>query len=145
MGGGDGLHRGGAVGAHQGVTHLFYDGGCGLCCGAVRFVAKHDRSGLLRFAPLNGETFEHLVPVEARAGLPDSLVVTTPEGALLTQSEAVIHLLLRMGPACRWVGTGLGWIPQALRNPIYRLIARWRPRKRACVFGLALRDNRFDP
>lgn len=126
------------------MTHLFYDGNCGLCGGAVRVVARHDRSGQIRFAPLGGETFERLVPAEVRAGLPDSLVVFTPEGDLLTQSGAVIHLLLRMGPAWRLMGTVLAWIPESLRDAAYRMIARLRSRKRTCALDASIKDDRFD-
>lgn len=127
------------------MTRLFYDGDCGLCGSAVRFAARHDRSGQIRFAPLGGETFERLVPAEARAGLPDSLLVLTPEGALLTQTGAVIHLLRRMGPAWRWMGTMLAWIPEPLGDLVYRMIARLRPKKRACALDASIKDGRFDP
>jgi predicted DCC family thiol-disulfide oxidoreductase YuxK len=127
------------------VTRLYYDGGCGLCRGAVRFAARRDRSEQLRFAPLSGETFERLVPAESRTGLPGSLVVITPDGGLLTQSGAVIHLLRRMGPAWRWAGTVLAWIPEPLRDLVYRLIARLRPRKQTCASEVSIQDDRFDP
>ena len=145
MGCGNGLHRGGAMGADQRVTRLFYDGDCGLCRGAVRFAARHDRSRQIRFAPLGGETFARVVSAEARVGLPDSLVVVTPGGDLLTQTGAVIHLLCRMGPAWRWMGTVLAWIPESLGDLAYRLIARLRPRKRACALDVSIKDDRFDP
>jgi predicted DCC family thiol-disulfide oxidoreductase YuxK len=127
------------------VTYLFYDGGCGLCCGSVRFAAARDRSGRIRFAPLNGETFRRLVPAEARTTLPDSLVALTPEGDLLTESGAIIHLLRRMGPAWRLAGAVLAWIPAPIRDGAYRLIARRRPRKQGCAWAVPLQDGRFDP
>ncbi len=127
------------------MTRLFYDGDCGLCRGAVRFAARHDQSGQIRFAPLGGETFERLVSAEARVGLPDSLVVVTPEGDLLTQTRAVIHLLGRMGPMWRWMGPVLAWIPESLGDSVYRMIARLRPRKRACALDASIEDDRFDP
>ena len=41
-----------------GTDILFYDGSCGLCHRAVRFILAEDRSGTaFRFAPLGGETF----------------------------------------------------------------------------------------
>lgn len=145
MGRGDGLHRGGTVGFDQGVTRLFYDGGCGMCRGAVRFAARHDTSGRIRFAPLGGATFVRLIPESSRAMLPDSLVVLTPHGDLLIRSGAVIHLLQRMGPAWRWVGAVLAWLPEPLRDAVYRLVARLRPRPRACPLGAPIKDDRFDP
>jgi predicted DCC family thiol-disulfide oxidoreductase YuxK len=133
------------MGADQGVTRLFYDGDCGFCRGAVSFAARHDRSGQIRFAPLNGETFERLVPAESRMDLPDSLVVLTPKGDLLAQSGAVIHLLRRMGPAWRMMGTVLAWIPEDLRDAAYRMIARLRPRRRACALEASIQEDRLDP
>ena len=69
---------------------LFYDGGCGLCHRAVRFVLWADPEGrAFRFAPLGGDTFQALVSAGERERLPDSLVVrTTEDGRLLTRSTA---------------------------------------------------------
>ena len=55
---------------------LFYDGHCGLCHSAVKFVLKHDRRALFRFAPLQGELAkQHLPP-----SLPGTMVVGTGDG-----------------------------------------------------------------
>ena len=81
---------------------LFYDGHCALCQHSVKFVLKHDRSGkLFRFAPLQGPTFEARVAAEKRAGLPDSVVVLTNEGAVLVRSDAFLHVLRRLGGGWR--------------------------------------------
>ncbi len=145
MGGRVRVHRGGPVGADQGLTRLFYDGECGLCCGAVRLVARHDRSGEIRFAPLGGATFLRLIPASTRAGLPDSLVVLVPDGRLLLRTEALIHLLARMGGAWRLAGRGLAWFPEPLRELAYRLVARLRPSAKACAWRATAGDERFEP
>jgi predicted DCC family thiol-disulfide oxidoreductase YuxK len=63
----------------------------------VKFVVKHDRAGAaFRFAPLRGETFQATVPVDQRAGLPDSMVVQTQDGSLLVRSDALVHILRRL-------------------------------------------------
>lgn len=139
------LHRGGAVGADQGLTRLFYDGGCGLCQGAVRFAARHDSSGVIRFAPLGGETFRRLVPDGVSAHLPDSLVVLTPSGQLLLASDAVIHLLGRMGPGWGWLGAVLARVPAGWRDAAYHGVARRRRRGEACPWAPPAGLDRFDP
>lgn len=156
MGGGGGLHRGGPVGADQGLspsqspgqnpgpTRVFYDGGCGLCQGAVRFAARRDILGRLRFAPLDGPTFRRTVPAEARRDLPDSLVVFTAEGAVLSRSEAILHLLGRLGSPWPAVAGALAWVPDPLRDGIYRLVARLRRRREACAL-VTPGDDRFEP
>jgi predicted DCC family thiol-disulfide oxidoreductase YuxK len=111
---------------------LFYDGHCALCHGAVKFVIKYDRSGsAFRFAPLEGPTFEERIPANRRAGLSNSMVVFTQDGAILTRSDAAIHILRRLGGGWKMLGAILSIVPRALRNGVYNFIARIRYR----VFG----------
>ena len=108
---------------------VFYDGACGLCHHTVRFAIARDRDGSrFRFAALGGEAFRRLVPEPARAGLPDSIVVLTPDGRLLTRSAAVIHILERIGGSWRLPGGLLGLIPRTIRDLGYNGIARIRYR-----------------
>jgi predicted DCC family thiol-disulfide oxidoreductase YuxK len=106
---------------------LFYDGHCGLCHGAVKFVVKRDRGGhVFRFAPLQGPTFEARVPAEQRAGLPDSIIVLTNERTLLARSDAVLHILRRLGGGWKALAEVLAVIPRAVRDAAYNSIARVR-------------------
>lgn len=106
---------------------LFYDGTCGLCHRAVKFVLRHDREGdLFRFAPLQGSTFEAMIPPEKRTGLPDSIVVLTEAGALLVRSDAVIHILRQLGGGWKTAGSFLAAFPRAIRDAAYDFIARIR-------------------
>ena len=106
---------------------LFYDGGCGLCHRAVRFVLRADREGrAFRFAPLGGRTFDELVLPAVRAGLPDSIVLRTAEGALLTRSAAALHVLRRLGGGWRWAAGLLSAVPRGVRDAGYDFVARIR-------------------
>ena len=133
------------------TDELFYDGHCGLCHRTVRFVLAEDLgNNAFRFAPLQGETFQTQVPVEQRAGLPDSIVIRTTDGVLLARSDAIVRILRRLGGVWRILGAILAAIPRGLRDAVYDFIARIRYR----VFGKrddlcpivppALRE-RFDP
>jgi predicted DCC family thiol-disulfide oxidoreductase YuxK len=67
---------------------LFYDGHCGLCHYAVKFIVQQDRSGMAsNLPPLRGATFQASIPVPQRTRLPDSMVVLTYNGSLLTRSD----------------------------------------------------------
>ncbi|MGA8011397.1 MAG: DCC1-like thiol-disulfide oxidoreductase family protein [Candidatus Acidiferrales bacterium] len=111
---------------------IFYDGHCALCHGAVKFVLEHDRSGsAFRFAPLQGATFQSRVPPGQRAGLPDSVIVLTEDGALLLRSNAFLHILRRLGGGWKAFGSVLNVIPRPLRDVVYDFVARVRYR----VFG----------
>jgi len=93
---------------------------------------KHDRTGTaFRFAPLQGETFRARVPVGRRAGLPDSVVVETRDGRLLTRSRAAVHILRQLGGGWRILAALLGAVPRPLGDTVYDFIARVRYR----VFG----------
>ena len=84
-----------------------------------------------RFAPLDSEAFRRAAPEAVRASLPDSLVVETAEGRLLTRSAAVIHILSRLGAPWSWLGAVARVLPRRLLDALYDLVARVRYR----VFG----------
>lgn len=111
------------------VETLFYDGSCGLCHRAVRFVLSEDRGGAaIRFAPLQGDTFLASTTEAERVAIPDSLVLRTSEGTLLTRSDAVLHLMKRLGGVWRVLAVVGEVIPRGLRDATYDGIAAVRHR-----------------
>jgi predicted DCC family thiol-disulfide oxidoreductase YuxK len=109
------------------VERLYYDGHCGLCHNFIRFLLSEDPLGTkFRFSPLDSESFRSHVPESLRAGLPDSVVILTREQEILTTSEAVLHVLHRLGGYWRilaWLGTP---IPKSVRDSLYTFIASIR-------------------
>jgi predicted DCC family thiol-disulfide oxidoreductase YuxK len=113
--------------AGAGHSLVFYDGACGLCHRAVRFALARDTDGSrFRFAPLDSEAFRQRVP--DAAGLPDSLVVRTPEGSVLARSAGVIHILERAGGVWWLLARALRALPSRLRDAIYDNVAAVRYR-----------------
>ena len=130
---------------------LFYDGHCGLCHRSVQFLLRRDPAGrAFRFAPLQGSTFQAAVPSEARAALPDSMVLHTLDGRLLLKSDAWLHILRRLGGAWRVLAAICSVVPRPIRDWYYDLVAATRRRifgrpKELCpVVPPELRE-RFDP
>jgi predicted DCC family thiol-disulfide oxidoreductase YuxK len=108
---------------------VFYDGACGLCHRTVRFAIARDRDGRrFRFAALGSEAFRRLVPETRRRGLPDSIVVLTPDGTLLSRSTAIVHILDRIGGSWRLQGKLLALVPRGIRDLGYDGVARVRHR-----------------
>jgi predicted DCC family thiol-disulfide oxidoreductase YuxK len=108
---------------------VFYDGRCGLCHRAVRFVLAEDRGGgAVRFAPLDGGTFRARVPEARRASLPDSLVVATGGSSLLVRSSAVRHIMERLGGVWRVLAVLAGLLPGRLLDLVYDGVAAVRKR-----------------
>lgn len=107
---------------------LFYDGDCGVCHLWVRFLLWADPDGKVRFAPLGGDSFLRRIPAAEREVLPDSLVVVTPDGRVLTRSAAVLALLDDMGGPWRLAGRLARVVPRPLADGVYDGIARIRKR-----------------
>jgi predicted DCC family thiol-disulfide oxidoreductase YuxK len=111
------------------VETLLYDGDCGLCHRAVRFLLAEDPDGsAFRFAPLGGETFRTRVAPELRARLPDSLVVLAADGGVLTRSAALRHLMGRLGGFWRVGAEALRLVPERVQDAVYDGVARLRHR-----------------
>ncbi len=130
---------------------MFFDGECGLCHRAVRFVLAEDRSGeFVRFSPLQGATLAEVLDQQQRAGLPDSVIVLTHDGRLLTRSDAILRLGRRLGGLWRVAATLAALIPRAVRDGAYDGVARIRKRlfaapKALCPLAPASLMQRFDP
>lgn len=115
---------------------LFFDGHCNLCNGAVQWFLKRDKKEVLRFASLQSDLAQQLLPP---AGVDpnklDSLAFYT-DGKAYTHSEGA----LRAGKLLEsWYApvAGLGLMfPGFLRNGVYNFIARhryrWFGRSEAC-------------
>lgn len=110
---------------------LLYDGTCGLCNWCVRRLLATDPAGRLHYAPLQGgpaqaylrarglptEDFDSLVFVRDWAHPGDHAPLLRTDGALAAAAE--------VGGIWRLV-TWLRVLPGWLRDPAYKLVARFR-------------------
>lgn len=131
---------------------VFYDGTCGLCHAAVRFILRHEGPASTRpqFAPLFGETYDRLVKPIVATPVPDSVHVLTPDGRLLNRSRAVIHLCRGLGGGWATLACVASWCPTALLDVVYRVVAASRrrfmkPPNAACPMVAAHLRERFHP
>lgn len=126
---------------------LFYDSTCGLCARAVRWLVRHDRRGVLRFAPLGGETFAAL---HADPGIdPASTLVLADADGLHVRSRGVLRALRALGGPWRLVAGVLGSVPAPVLDGAYRFVARrrrrWFGRADACAATERGANDRFLP
>ena len=133
------------------VERIYYDGDCGVCHWAVKFVARHDGTPpSFHFAPLFGETFRESFPDIAESDLPDSMIVETGGQELLMRSDGIVHILSRLGGVWRPLSWLLRLVPRFLRNPGYDLFARVRhhfvkPPEGTCPILPPELRGRFEP
>lgn len=112
---------------------LYYDGNCAMCHGFVRFLLAEERTGTLRYAPLQGEHFRTRVPATIRNTLPDSLILSTGDGTLYLRSEAVVKVMHRLGGLWTALALLLRAVPRPLRDVAYDMVGAVRYR----IFGRA--------
>jgi predicted DCC family thiol-disulfide oxidoreductase YuxK len=117
-------------GSRPGTTdRVFYDGSCGLCHRAVRFFLAEDRAGsAFRYAPLDSDAARQALGANALRSLPDSIVIATATGEVLTRSAAILHAGERLGGLWRLLAGLARCVPRALRDRVYDWIARNRRR-----------------
>lgn len=106
---------------------IVFDGLCVFCSAHARFVLRHDRAEHFRLAAMQGEEGRALY---RRFGIdpadPDTLIVVTGDRAL-RDSDAVLAIWRALGFPWRLLALG-GLVPRAIRDPLYRLVARNRYR-----------------
>lgn len=109
---------------------VVFDAQCLLCNGWVRFLLRHDRAQRFRFASIQGATGQRLL---AAAGLQaDGLqtLLLVDGGRTWQHTSAIFRVLHALGMP--WRLAWIGWlVPAAVRDPLYRWLARNRYR----VFG----------
>lgn len=111
---------------------VLFDGYCGLCDGAVRWLLRHDRRGALLYGPLDGRAAG-----QVRARHPDlpsadeTIVLVEAPGTgherIRLRSDAALAILQHLGGAWRCAAV-LRIVPRPLRDAVYRAVARRRTR-----------------
>lgn len=113
---------------------LFFDGTCAMCNGLVNFVLRHDKKGLFKFAPLQGQTATKYLSRDLRSDL--NTAVLLDENGIHTQSDAIINVLIPLGSIFRLAAIAKAF-PKRFRDFIYGFIAknryRWFGQTESCA------------
>lgn len=113
------------AGRHDAI--IVFDGVCALCNGWVRFLLRHDREQRYRFAAMQGEQGRALLSAHGLDPDDPMSFLLIEAGQAWTDTDAIARVLVGLGGVWR-VAAILRWLPRALRDPLYRLIARNRYR-----------------
>ena len=105
---------------------VLYDGECGLCHRAVKFLLARDRNQLW-YAPLQGETAAKLRAEHPRIPETVESVVLVDGGKVHLRSKAFLHVARYLTRPWRWA-YHVRWLPAFLLDLGYRVIARVRYR-----------------
>ncbi|MGH8078216.1 MAG: thiol-disulfide oxidoreductase DCC family protein [Lysobacter sp.] len=136
---------------HAGSTGdavVVFDGVCALCNGWVRFLLRHDHARRYRFAAMQSTSGGELL---AAHGLdpddPTSFLLVEGNRAFV-DTDAIRRVLAGLGGAWR-IAHVIVLVPRALRDPLYRHVARnryrWFGRRDACLLPTPDQRARFLP
>ena len=123
---------------------VFFDGVCNLCQGSVRYLIKHDKKGVLKFASLQGNYAKDFVN-ETEIQSMQSIFFF--DGKMLyKKSTAVLKLSRLLGGWHQLLL--LGYIlPRFVRDWLYNIVAmnryRWFGKKDQCMLPSKGFENRF--
>lgn len=106
---------------------IVFDALCVLCSANARFVLRHDRKEHFRLASMQGPTGDSLYRTYGiDPATPDTLIVVDGQ-RVLRNSDAVLAIYAECGWPWR-CAVILRVMPRAVRDPIYRWVARNRYR-----------------
>ena len=134
-----------ASAADAGAAVIVFDGVCALCNGWVDFLLARDRRQRYRFAAMQSPAGRRLL---ASHGLdpddPASFLLLDGQGAH-TDTDAIMRVLSGLGGIWRVAAVGR-LLPRAIRDRLYRLVARNRyrllGRREACRLPEAAQRHR---
>jgi predicted DCC family thiol-disulfide oxidoreductase YuxK len=129
---------------------IVFDGICLLCSRWVRFLLKYDHAARYHFAAMQSESGRALL--QAHGLDPDSPLsfLLVQDGQGYTDSAAIARVLRGLEQRrWRWLGCTILRVPQWLRDPAYRFVARHRYRifgqSRSCYLPAPAQRERFMP
>lgn len=116
---------------------LLYDGSCGLCQRAVRFILAREAAPVLRFASLQSRVATELLAPFGIALPPEPDTLWLIDGGRLFGHSSGA---LRIARGLRWPWRALAWlwiVPRPVRDAVYRWVAarryRWFGRDETCA------------
>lgn len=113
---------------------VFFDGVCNLCQHSVRYLLKHDKKKVLKFASLQGQYAKKTLNAEHFKNL-ESLLFYNKK-TIYKKSDAVLELCKVLGGWHKLFLVGYS-LPPFLRNGLYSFIAqnryRWFGKQDHCM------------
>jgi predicted DCC family thiol-disulfide oxidoreductase YuxK len=106
---------------------IVFDSQCVLCSANARLILRRDRKQIFRLASMQGEAGAALLEANGVDPTDPDTIIVVDGARLFRDSDAVLHIYKRLG--WPWRALALAAIvPKALRDALYRRVARNRYR-----------------
>ncbi|MBA2355167.1 MAG: DUF393 domain-containing protein [Acidobacteria bacterium] len=126
------------AGASAQTPIVIFDGDCGFCQRAIRFIHRHDAVGHFRFAARQSPAGIRLLGESGSGVAPNSLVLVDDAGTWL-RSDGVLRIAARLDWPWSLARAGL-LVPRGVRDLAYRGVAAIRHRISQRLPACALPD-----
>lgn len=106
---------------------VFFDGECGFCNAAVRWILQRDTHHIFKFASLQSDAGKEIKQhLSLDPGYIQSIIVWEPHQQKgFVKSRAAAEILKQL-PGYRWLYLSLKTIPLFIADFLYGLVARYR-------------------
>lgn len=126
---------------------VLYDGDCGLCHRSVRFILRHERDRVLKFAALDSPYALNAMAKHGPAEAPRDTMVVLAGDRVLMRSDAALFIAGHLCAPWRWLRI-FRVMPCGWRDALYDFTARRRHRwfarpEEACPMPDAASRSRF--
>jgi len=125
---------------------VLFDGHCHLCDGSVKFILKHDKNKVFKFASLQSTTGKKIIEkYQIDPSLGESIIYLK-KGKIYTKSSAALWIANKIKfPAI--LISGLIIFPPIIRDKVYDFIAKnrykWFGKSETCLLPDPEQRNRF--
>ena len=109
---------------------ILFDDRCNLCGSIIDSIRKRDTEGVFQYVSLQSRLGNSMIDIMSQNHeIPDSIIYLN-NNFIYTESDAVIEIGIDLGGTWKLL-TALNYIPETLRNAVYRFVAR----RRYLLFG----------
>ncbi len=115
---------------------IMFDGVCNFCNSSVQFIIRRDPHGYFHFTALQSETARGLLANRELDSSQSDSILLLEDGQLYSSSTAALRIARRLKGWPKLASVFL-LVPRALRDPVYRFLARnrykWFGKQDACM------------
>ncbi len=108
-------------------TLLLFDGVCNLCNGLVRFILRHERNPVIRFAALQSIPADSSLIKLIPNTIGPSTIVFMENNKTYVKSEAAFKIAAHLRRPWSWL-SWFRFLPRPVSDFVYDLIAKYRYR-----------------
>jgi len=107
------------------INYILFDGVCNLCNSSVRFVIKHDKNAVFKFASLQSDAGQQLIATHGLATNAFNSFILIENNKVYLESTAALRVARQLNGLLPLLYSAI-IIPPFIRNSVYKYISKHR-------------------